>query len=245
MPYFSLSQISLGPITIYTWGCFLALAFIIGYYFFLRQAIQQDIQEKKVFLLTIFIFLGGVLGARLGYILQFPSQIQEFFKFNAGGLSFYGGFLGALIACWLYIKKANLNFWQIADILSPILVLGILITRIGCSLINDHQGAITSLSWAIEWPDGTFRHPAAEYLALNALIIFFVLYWLKNKFKKSGQLFIFFLIYYSASRFLLDFTRVSSGPLADPNYGGLFVSQWIGLSILILTFIYIVLRYKK
>ncbi|MFH1461075.1 MAG: prolipoprotein diacylglyceryl transferase family protein, partial [Patescibacteria group bacterium] len=174
MPYFVLDKIELGPITFYVWGAFLGLAFLIGYLLFLNQAKKQGIEENKIFWLTMVILLGSILGARMGYVLQFPDNFSGFFQFNGGGLMFYGGLLGALVIGYFYIKKARLNFWQIADLVAPSLALGIFIIRLGCFLINDHQGALTNLFWAIQWPDGSLRHPIALYLALNGLIMFFV-----------------------------------------------------------------------
>jgi phosphatidylglycerol:prolipoprotein diacylglycerol transferase len=274
MPYFSYTQIQLGPIALYTWGLFLGLAFLIGYLMVLREAKKQAIEEKKIFWLCVFILLGGLLGARLGYLLQFFEyylfHAGEILQFNVGGLMFYGGFFGALIAGWLYLKycyhkdKTNcffclgrslqgndrvpsikkqfvLSFLRLADILTPAIALGIFIARIGCSLINDHQGAITSLPWAIKWLDGTLRHPVAEYLALNGLIMFLVLWFLRTRLKKPGQLFIVFLLWYSTSRFFLDFTRVIDTPLADPRYWNLFISQWISFFIITTLFFVILL----
>jgi len=241
MPYFSYTQIQLGPITLYTWGFFIALSFLICYWLILREASKRNIKQEIILWLFVSIFFGAILGSRLGYILQYPnyyfSNFLEIFKITAGGLTFHGGFIGALIIGLLYYrrqkKKLNLSFFQLGDIIAPIAALGIFIGRIGCSLINDHQGAITTLPWAIIWPDGVLRHPVAEYLALNALIMFFVLLFLKSKIKKTGYLFIIFVIWYSISRLLLDFTRVSNTYLADLQYSGLFISQWISLFILI------------
>jgi phosphatidylglycerol:prolipoprotein diacylglycerol transferase len=120
------------------------------------------------------------------------------------------------------------------------LALGIFITRIGCSLINDHQGAITSLPWAILWPDGTPRHPVAEYLALNGLIMFLIFWFLRIRLKKPGQLFIIFLFWYTISRFLLDFTRATDTVLADPHYFGLFISQWLSLFVIAGLFFFLI-----
>jgi len=62
-------------------------------------------QKNKFFGLFIYIFIGIILGSRLGYVLQFPdyylSNFSEIFKINAGGLTFHGGLIGALIAGWL------------------------------------------------------------------------------------------------------------------------------------------------
>lgn len=257
MSYFSYSEIQLGPIALYTWGLFLGLAFLIGYWLFLREAKREGIEPKKIFWLVISIFLGGLIGSRLAYILQFPQYYFAYplkiFQAWAGGLIFYGGLLGALIVGWIYLRKNKLNFWQMADLLAPSLALGIFIGRIGCSLVNDHQGTITNLPWGILWPDGTLRHPVAEYLALNGLVMFFVLWLLRNRLKKpgpepkqarygSGQLFIIFLFWYSISRFFLDFTRATNAPLADPHYLILTLSQWISLFILTSLVFYLLTR---
>jgi phosphatidylglycerol:prolipoprotein diacylglycerol transferase len=237
IPYFSYTQIHLGPITLYAWGLFLGLAFLISFWLALKEAGRKEIDQKKIFWLIIFVFLGGLVGSRLAYLLQFPeyylSHPGEIFQVWAGGLMFYGGLLGALIVGWFYIRKNRLNFWPIADALAPAIALGIFIGRIGCSLINDHQGAVTNLPWAILWPDGILRHPVAEYLALNGLIMFMVLWLLRTRLKKPGQLFIIFLLWYNISRFLLDFTRATATSLADPHYWGLTISQWVSLFILI------------
>ena len=233
MPYFSYTQIQFGLVTLQTWGLFLGLAFLVGYLFFLKQAQKHGIEQNKIIWLVLVLFLAGVFGSRLAFVLQYSIDFSKFFHVWNGGLTFYGGFFGALIAGWFYIKKAKLNFWQIADILTPILAIGIFIVRIGCSLINDHQGAITNLPWAIQWLDGSLRHPVAEYLALNALIMFFVLSFLKKRLKKTGHLFIVFLIWYSLARFFLGFTRATDTVLADAHYFNLTISQWISLFILI------------
>lgn len=240
MPYFSYTQIQIGPVVFYTWGLLLGLAFFISSWLFLREAAKKEIDQKKIFWLIFFVFFGGVVGSRFGYVLQFSnyylSHFEEIFHIWTGGLMFYGGLLGALAVGWIYLKKSKLDFWEIADLAVPALALGIFITRIGCSLINDHQGAITSLPWAIQWPDGSWRHPVAEYLALNALIMLLVLSRLRNRF-------IIFLFWYPLVRLLLDFTRASDTLLADPHYLNLTISQWISLSIL--TVYVIILICKK
>jgi len=65
IPYFSYSQIQLGPITFYTWGLFLGLAFLIGSWLTLKEATKKGIDQKKVCWLIIFVFAAGLLGARL------------------------------------------------------------------------------------------------------------------------------------------------------------------------------------
>lgn len=241
LPYFVYDQITFGPITFYTWGFFVGLAFVAGLWLILYQAKKKKLNYGvSASILTICVFLGSLIGARLGYILQFPkyyfSHPLEIFQINNGGLMFYGGLFGALLLGWLYLKKAKLDFWLMADLAAPAAALGIFIGRLGCSLINDHEGAVTSLPWGIIWPDGIIRHPVAEYLALNGLMMFLVLWNLRNRLKRPGQLFLIFLLFYGLSRFLLDFTRSADTLLADPHYLILTVSQWISLGTALIVF---------
>lgn len=236
MPYFSYLQINLGLVTLYTWGLFLGLAFFVCFFLFSKKAAKKNLTQEKIFWLAIFILSAGIVSARLFYVIQFPYYLYhplKILEFSSGGLTIYGGLLGGLIAGWLYVKKSKLDFWQLADILAPIIALGIFIVRIGCFFTNDHQGSITGLPWAIQWPDGELRHPVALYLSLNGLFMFWALLFLKDKLKRSGQLFIIFLLYYSISRFILDFFRSSNTLLSDPHYLSLTVSQWISIFTLL------------
>jgi len=218
MLYFSFTQIQLGPITLYSWGLMVGLAFVVGYWLALREAKKKGIDQDKIFWLIVLVFISSIVGARLGSL----------FLYKINGLMFYGGLFGALIVGWWYLKKTKLDFWKIADLLAPSLALGIFIGRIGCFLINDHLGTVTNLPWAILWPDGILRHPISLYLSLNALILFLILWFLREKLQKPGQLFILFLTYYSLTCFLIEFTRTG-----DPQYYGLLISQWISLIILV------------
>ncbi len=273
IPYFCFDKIIIGPITIYVWGIFVALAFLFGYLFLLRQvrldstrqarlnfplenfggqAKKEKINTDIIHNLVIWIFLGAIIGARLGYILQFSeqyfSQPLEILKIWQGGLTFHGGLLGILIAAIIYFKLTKTNFklfWQIADLFALSAPISIAIGRIGCSLINDHQGAETSLPWGIIWPDGMIRHPVAEYLIINALILFLILRFLRPELKKPGQLFFSFLFLYSVSRFFLDFTRSTGTALSDIHYFNLSTAQWLSLIIILGIMGVIIVRYFK
>ncbi len=240
MPYFSFDKIQIGPITLYTWGMFLALAFLIAFFWILKKAKKQKIDSDIIYNSFTWIILGAIIGGRLGYIFQFPehyfSQPLEILKIWEGGLTLHGGIFGVLTAGIIYAKFAKISkrlFFQIADLIALVLPISIAVGRIGCSLINDHQGAETSLPWGIIWPNGIVRHPVAEYLIISALILFFVLRFLKPKLKEPGQLFFAFLLLYSISRFLLDFTRANSTLLSDPHYFYLSTAQWLSLAIIL------------
>ena len=74
LPYFCFNKIIIGPITVYIWGIFLALAFLLGYFLILREAKKAKIDTEIVHSLFIWLILGAVIGGRLSYVLQFPKE---------------------------------------------------------------------------------------------------------------------------------------------------------------------------
>jgi len=257
IPYFVFDHFYLGPVKIYTWGLFVGLAFVAGYFLTLYRARRAGIDQTKIIILSLIIFFGAALGSRILFLLQNPSawlaNVSLLWRIDQGGMMIWGGVLGGILAGRLYVRKTKLDFWRTADLVSPAVALGMGIGRIGCFLINDHQGASTNLPWGILWPDGITRHPVALYESLVGFGLFILLLVLEkyiylNKYSNilenvgifSGSLFLFFFVSYSIIRFFLDFLRVSSGPLADPRWWGLTSSQWISVFVaLICLFLYI------
>ncbi len=236
MPYFVFDHFNIGSIRIYTWGLLVGLGFCAGYFWLLWQANKKNIDQIKIIWLTLAVFLGASLGSRLFFLLQTPQRllnnISLLWSFNEGSM-FFGGLLGAIFFGWLYAKRAKLDFGLIADLAAPAAALGIGIGRLGCFLINDHLGALTNLPWGILWPDGLIRHPVALYESLAGFLIFATLWYLKDKIKKPGGLFLLFLASYSVIRFFLDFLRESQGYLADPRWLSLTSSQWLSVFIIL------------
>ncbi len=229
IPYFSIEYFYVGPFKLYTWGFFVALTFLIGAVYAFWQGKKIGVEFKKITYLIIFVYIGAIIGARLFFILQQPVEFFAdpllLFRTGEGGMMLWGGLLGGLIAGWLYIWKLE-NRLALIDALAPTVPLAIAIGRIGCFLSNDHLGTQTFLPWAIRWPDGSLRHPVALYLILFDLALFGFLFWYRKYAKWPGQIFLMFLILYSACRFLLDFSRDAS---TDPHYWIFSASQWISM----------------
>ncbi len=270
IPYFVFDHFYLGPVKIYTWGLFVGLAFVAGYFLTLWRSKRAGIDQTKIAILSLVIFFGVAIGSRVLFLLQNPAvwlvDVSLLWRIDQGGMMLWGGILGGILFAWLYIRKTKLNFWRLADLVAPAIALGIGIGRIGCFLINDHMGAPTSLPWGILWPDGIARHPVALYESLVGFGLFatflliekymkkippnlplakggtpsFFKGGLGRIFRRSGQLFLLFVISYAVIRFFLDFLRASSGPLADPRWWGLTSSQCISIFVaLIYLFLYI------
>jgi len=102
MPYFVLDHFQLGLFRFYTWGFFIALAFLIGLILSIRQARRLNIEPQKIIYLVIFVYLGAILGGRLFFIFQLPleflRQPSSIFHVSGGGMMFYGGLAGGVTA---------------------------------------------------------------------------------------------------------------------------------------------------
>jgi phosphatidylglycerol:prolipoprotein diacylglycerol transferase len=248
LPYFSFEKIVLGSMTFYVWGILASIAFVASLFVALKEAKRKNIDRDKIISLSIIIVASGFLGARIFYFAlfwnYFSDHLSEIFYFWKGGQVLYGGVFFAFLFGYFYIKKSKLSFLQIADVVALPAALGIFIGRIGCVLINDHIGSLTKLPWAMEYLDKSLRHPVSIYLSLNGLILFFVLWFLKKKIARRGILFSLFLLYYSATRFFLDFFRCQDLDVCDPRFYNLTISQWISIAIFALTLIW-VLWYDK
>ena len=233
MPYVQFEKIQIGPVAIYIWGLFLVLGLLFVLFYSLKRSKRSGLDPSLIMDSFFWLLIGLIIGARLGHVLEYldyyflnPVEILKIWK---GGMTFYGGLIGILISGIIFtrVRKLKLEtFFKAADIIALSAPLGIAIGRIGCSLINDHQGVQTLLPWGIIWPDGIMRHPVAEYLILANIGIFLILYFLRPQ--KTGHTFFLFLLLYSIMRFFLDFTRS-----AESLYFSLSTAQWLSLAVIL------------
>lgn len=249
IPYYTLHDISLGPLTLNVWGIMAALAFAVALIIALRESKRKDIPEEHILDLAVLILAGGVIGARLAFVIQnwryFADDLSLIYKLNTGGLMYYGGFIGALIAGGYYIRAKKISFLKIADTVAPSLAIGEFIGRIGCALADLHIGTITALPWGQKYIDDSVRHPIGLYMALNGLLMFIALWILRAKIKIEGGLFLFFLLWYSGFRFFLDFLRCGDLEECDSHYYGFTLAQYISIGIFFAVLISLILIIRR
>jgi phosphatidylglycerol:prolipoprotein diacylglycerol transferase len=158
--------------------------------------------------------LGGVIGARLGYavfyapyfFLQKPWEILAFWH---GGMSAHGWLIGMAVGGLIFIGKHRTPLRELADVVYLGIPLGIVAVKIG-NLINcEGFGRVTTLPWGIICSgEGHLpRHPCQLYEAIfEGLILFAVLWRIRVKSLRPGDLSSFFLVGYGIFRFLIEFT---------------------------------------
>lgn len=125
---------------IYGFGFMLFLAFITCTWIAGRRSRKEGVNPLYVQDLAIWIFVAGIIGARITYMIQYREFIKEplieFFQIWNGGLVFYGsaigGVIGFLLAYRFIIQKHDLALWQLADIIAPSVAWGLMLGRVGC-----------------------------------------------------------------------------------------------------------------
>jgi phosphatidylglycerol:prolipoprotein diacylglycerol transferase len=227
--------IKIGPITLYGYGLMIVTGIIAAYAVAEYRARRLCLNHERIFALTFWSLIGGLLGAKLLYYITQIREIlsnPEILLNVSDGFVVYGGIIGGILAGFLYCKKAKLNFLQYFDLVIPSVALAQGFGRIGCFLAGCCYGAETTSPWGIVFHESAFA-PNGVRLVPTQLISsgldflnFFVLLILAGKKKADGQIAGFYLIFYSAGRFVLEFFR---GDLIRGSVGGLSTSQFISI----------------
>ena len=212
MPYPYMTLLKIGPLTLFTFGFFMLIGFLLALHVALKRA-KGRIGEDHIYNVAIISLLAGLVGSRIAFILFNSGMFASFWEYFAiweGGMSFFGGFILALLSIFVYTRRKKISFAEILDVFAPGLALTIAITRIGGFLAGANPGLETNVAWAFQ---GT--HPVALYHSLANFIIFFALIKIDNKMKekfKAGYLFAFFMLLFGIERFIDDFFRAYDSP---------------------------------
>jgi phosphatidylglycerol:prolipoprotein diacylglycerol transferase len=133
-------------IPIFGYGTMLFLAFVGCSWLASRLAVRQGIMPQHVQDLAIWIFIFGIIGARITFMIQYqlykdltPFQVLvQFVKIWEGGLVFYGSAIGGVIGYYLayffVLRRHGISSWKMADVIAPCGALGLALGRVGCLL---------------------------------------------------------------------------------------------------------------
>lgn len=192
--------------------------------------------DDALFYGALGVILGGRLGYALfyqhGYYLEHPLEILFLWQ---GGMSFHGGFIGVMVAMWLFAKKRGLTFLGIMDFVAPLVPIGLGAGRMGNFINGELWGRASDMPWAMIFPqvDSIARHPSQLYeFLLEGIALFILLWWYSSKPRARGTVAALFLIGYGSFRFLVEFTREPDSFLGLLSLG-LSMGQWLSLPMVI------------
>jgi phosphatidylglycerol---prolipoprotein diacylglyceryl transferase len=180
---------SLGPITISTFGVFLALSFLMTGYIFWRRGKEEHYNEEELFDTFLLALIWGILWSRIAFIgLNFSHFGFNPLKwFNIFGWPGTIPVVGLVMGAWFLYRQAEKQRWnafEILDYLALATSLGTTILWIGLFFAGSHFGNPTSLPWGVTFA-GVFdkRHPTQLYAAVLFGLLFILLSWLEPRYR--------------------------------------------------------------
>jgi phosphatidylglycerol---prolipoprotein diacylglyceryl transferase len=243
---------SVGPFQVRWYGAMYVLGFLVGGFIlkYLAEKKFWPLPKEAIDKYITWLIVGMFFGARLFYVFLYNWEYYsvnpvDMFAVWKGGLSFHGAVFGMCIATWLFAKKHNLHFFQIADSMAVAGSPGLFFGRMGNFINGELYGRVTD-SWAgVIFPGaGPFpRHPSQLYEGiLEGIVLFFILFAIHKKQRFYGVVSATFLAGYGIFRFVVEFFREPDAQLG--YYFGYFTMGQI-LCILMLPAAYIMLMYAK
>ena len=212
-----LTKIDVFGLPVQAFGLFFALNFIAWGLVAQKRFVETGRQGEWAWEVVMAALLGGLIGARLYWLLANPSNFSKDpigSLFTGSGLTWFGGLGGGIVAVFAWAKWRKVPLVEMFDIAGPCLALGYAIGRIGCQVSGDGDyGTQSSLPWAMGYPDGTIPtppgvtvHPAPIYETLVMGVVALVLWRLRGRLK-PGALFALWAVCAGIERIMVELIR--------------------------------------
>ena len=234
---FKISRIafSVGNIEIYWYAILISIAFIIAIFALKNDSKKYRIEYDIILKLLIIVIPVSIILARLYYVIfnleYYMNKPLEIINIRNGGLAIYGGIIGAIIVIILFCKNKKIKVMDLLDLFVPYLALGQSIGRWGNFINGEAHGSITNSIFRMGIVEnGIYMevHPTFLYESICTLTLFFILTYLKNNRRYSGQLTITYLFFYSIIRAVIEGLRTDSLMM-----GNIRISQLLSILLLI------------
>lgn len=248
----------IGDFAITSFGVMMALAFLTGGWILSKELQRKGDNPELAWEIVWYAAIGGVVGARLYYlILTWPQTVADPWGAitSRGGLVWYGGLIGASALIYWRLHRAKVPILRIADAVAPALAVAYAVGRLGCFLVGDDYGRPSDVPWAIAFPEGAppstaenlreqfgvpippgvpgdtvlAVHPTQLYEIAMSLIIFAIVWRLRERIVPAGALFSIYLALAGVERFIVEIFRAKD----DRFFGAFTMAQLISIALVI------------
>ncbi|WP_100332311.1 prolipoprotein diacylglyceryl transferase [Bacillus xiapuensis] len=244
----------LGPLQVHWYGLIIGAGIALGYYLAKKEGRRLGLPKDTFADLLIWAIPISIICARIYYVLfqweyysQHPGDIIKIWN---GGIAIHGALIGAVATAIVYSRAKNISFWKLADIAAPSLLLGQAIGRWGNFVNQEAYGEEVTRSFleGLALPDfiinqmyidGQYYHPTFLYESIWNFLGFILLIGLRRAPLKRGELFLTYVIWYSAGRFFVEGLRTDSLML-----GSLRMAQVVSISLIIAAAVIFIVRRK-
>jgi len=258
-----IKAIDLGFFELHFYSLMWVVAFVLGFYITKRIWKNENLTNESLDSLFIYSVLGIMIGARLGHVIFYQSELfkDDFFSiflpfsFKDGirftgfaGLASHGAAIGMIISMYLYNKKVlKKTILWILDRVVIATALGAVFVRIGNFINSEIIGKYTGSDFGVvfkQLSETEPRHPAQLYEAFCYIFVFLILlyfYWKTNKSKQQGFLFGLFLVFLWTIRFFVEF--VKEAQVDERADWALNTGQWLSIPFILIG-LYFMFVYK-
>jgi phosphatidylglycerol---prolipoprotein diacylglyceryl transferase len=244
----------LGSYPVRWYGILIGAGIVIAYLIAQKESVRRGLKDDFFADLLIWAVPISIICARIYYVAmkwdyygQYPERIIQIWH---GGIAIHGALIGAFITTYIFAKKHNVSFLRIADIAAPSILIGQIVGRWGNFMNQEAYGGPVSRSflenlflpnWLIEQmyinEEGTYVHPTFLYESLWNVVGLIILLFARKWNWRRGEMFFFYLIWYSIGRFYIEGMRTDSLYLIGDLRSAQVVSI-IGIAIGIISIVY-------
>jgi phosphatidylglycerol:prolipoprotein diacylglycerol transferase len=210
-----------------------------------RERTQLTVEQAQE--LIVYAMLGVIIGGRVVFLIAdmltpvsagghpasyYAQNPLEIIAIWHGGMAFHGGFAGAIVGTWLFVRRARIPFFRLADEMVVWVPLAIATTRC-VNFINDElPGRLTTSPIGIHFPNFEgYRYPSQLFEAAGMLAFVLPIVWLVHGWRnrRDGAVFWSFVAAYGLVRTIVEFYR-------EPGivFLGLTAAQYLTLAMLVL-----------
>ena len=210
-----------GNFTIYWYGIIIGIGFLLAVLYGFSSCKKMNINKDHLLDAIIAGLLGGIIGARLYYVIFYPgdkyiTNPMEIFNIKEGGLGIYGGIIGGLLCGGIVAKIRKMNLFAVLDVASLGYLIGQGVGRWGNFVNQEAFGCATDLPWGM-YSDRTAAevvgnvHPCFLYESILCLLGFVLLHLFTRHLRRyDGQTFLLYIIWYGVTRFFIEGLRTDS-----------------------------------
>lgn len=208
----------IGSFEITSFGVMVALGALVGVWLLRREARRSGLPDAVVDV-GIAGVIGGLVGAKLLWTIEHAGEGPLLSLLTSrGGMSWFGGFAGGLLAGSAFMRRARLRLLPVLAAATPGLLAGHAIGRLGCFLVGDDYGRPSTLPWAVAFPEGlppttTPVHPTQLYEGIPLAALAAVFTRLRAAETSDRLVFGLYLVVAGLLRFAVEFLRVNEDVL--------------------------------
>ncbi len=240
----------IGNKAVYWYALIILTGFLLALLFVLKTCKKRGVNYESVWDIALYGLIFGIIGARIYYVLFALDEFSSFgevFEIWNGGLAIYGGIIGAVISSFVYCRVKKLNTANVFDVCAPGLFIGQAVGRFGNFVNAEVFGRETSSIFGMSINGASPVHPLFLYESAWNILGLVILLIFRDKKKRDGQVFCFYIFWYSLGRLFLEGMRNTDYILyVIPNVLG--ISQFVAALLIIASasvFVYLQLKKEK